>query len=101
MSDFDLLIEPVALQDIQDAIDYYDSKRAGLGDFFENEFHKHLLNIQSVRFFQVRYEEIRCLPMKKFPYMIHYTLDPDQKLIIKRAVFSTHINPKAWQKRNP
>jgi len=33
---FTLLIDPRAIQDIQDAIDYYDKQHAGLGGKFEN-----------------------------------------------------------------
>jgi hypothetical protein len=33
--------------------------------------------------------------------MIHYTVDQDQKLIIIRAVFNTHLDPENWKKRNP
>lgn len=101
MENFELFIEPVALQDIQDAIDYYESKSYGLGEAFENELNIHLLSIKKVVFFQLRYNQVRCLPLKKFPYMIHYTVDQDQKLIIIRAVFNTHLDPKNWNKRNP
>ena len=31
---FEVVIEPRAILDIQDAIDYYESKQIGLGDYF-------------------------------------------------------------------
>jgi len=32
---YEIFIEPLALQDIQKAIDYYDEQQIGLGDTFE------------------------------------------------------------------
>jgi hypothetical protein len=99
MEDFQLLIQPPALDDIQEAIGYYDSKRLGLGVEFEDELNKHFYSILNVKFFQIRYEEVRCLPLKIFPYMIHYSVDESNRQIIIRAVFNTHRDPKIWKRK--
>lgn len=36
---FTLLIDPRAIQDIHDVIDYYDNQQTGLGGKFENAKH--------------------------------------------------------------
>jgi len=41
-------IEPSALIDLQDAIDYYDKQQPGLGKRFENAINKHILALSSV-----------------------------------------------------
>ncbi len=97
--DFTLVIAPKAIQDIQKAIDYYDGQQTGLGKRFEATLNKHLLILENKPFFHIRYDNVRCLPLKKFPYMIHFTINQDQKVVTVWAVFHTSLNPKKWQGR--
>ncbi len=39
---FNVVIEPRALRDIQDAINYYDEQQVGLGEKFKRAFDKHI-----------------------------------------------------------
>ncbi|MCH6198638.1 type II toxin-antitoxin system RelE/ParE family toxin [Aquiflexum sp. LQ15W] len=96
---FEVVIEPPALQDIQEAIDYYDSQSTGLGFEFEEELDHFFEVLENTQFFQVRYDETRCLPLKRFPYMIHYSVDEKNKLVIIRAIFNTSRNPKIRKSR--
>lgn len=90
-------INPQAKADIQDHIHYYNEKQAGLGI----RFHKAILAsfeiIRNTPFFQTRYANVRCYPLKKFPLMIHYTVDEQKKEIVIRAVFHTSQDPKMWE----
>lgn len=38
---FSIVIDPLALGDIQDAINYYDDKKLGLEVEFESQLHQH------------------------------------------------------------
>lgn len=96
---FTAILAPEAIQDTQEIIDYYDEEQPGLGEIFENTLHDHLSTLQKSPYFQQRYEDVRCLPLKKFPYMIHYTVDEEQKLIIVRAILHTSLDPQNWKKR--
>ena len=96
---YSIVLDKRALNDIQQAIDYYDNESAGLGTKFENLLNQHFDKLKTNPFFQTRYDNVRCLPFKKFPYMIHYTLNESDKLIIVRAVFSTYRDPKIWKER--
>ena len=86
-------IDLEAKQDIQREINYFNQQQKGLG----KKFHKEVLNYFSAikinPFYQVRYDEIRCLPLKKFPVMIHFSVDENAKIIIVRAVINTSKNP--------
>ena len=86
-------IDLEAKQDIQREINYFNQQQKGLG----KKFHKEVLNYFSAikinPFYQVRYDEIRCLPLKKFPAMIHFSVDENAKIIIVRAVIHTSKNP--------
>lgn len=69
---FDVVISASALQDVQDAVDYYDEQSIGLGEKFEAELNEFLIALEYNPFFQNRYDSVRCLPLKKFPFMVHY-----------------------------
>jgi len=96
---YSITIEDNALQDIQDAIDYYDDQQIGLGEKFENNVHKSITTLTKNPFYQIRYENIRCFPLKKFPFMIHFELQETNELIRIIAVFHTSQSPKKWSKR--
>lgn len=93
-------IERLAIKDIQEAIDYYNSKQKNLGKKFHTEVKKYFTAIQKNPRYQIRYENVRCLPLKKFPAMIHFTFDEKTNLVIIRAVLNTHLDPeKNWKIR--
>ena len=96
---FEVVIEPAALKDIQEAVNYYDLQAPGLGYKFEEELDHCFEVLENTQFFQIRYDETRCLPLKRFPYMIHYSVDEKNQTVIVRAVFNTSRNPKIWKSR--
>ena len=96
---FELNIDKRAIDDIQSAIDFYDEQQLGLGLRFERELNTHLITLKKNPFFSIRYDDVHCLPLKIFPYMIHYTVDKESKSIIIRGVFHTSMNPKNWSDR--
>jgi len=62
---YSVVIDPVALQDIQQGIDYYDDQQIGFGEKFEAAVNKQLISLERNPFFQVRYDDVHCLPIKK------------------------------------
>lgn len=49
--------------------------------------------------YAIRYEEVRCMLVSKFPYLVHFIIDKRKHLIEIFAVFHTSRNPKIWSKR--
>lgn len=97
---FSITVEPVALVDIQQGIDYYDAKQVGLGRKFEAALNRHFISLERNPFFEVRYEQVRCLPVKNYPYMIHFTVNEATQSVIVRGVFHTSIDPENWTDRS-
>lgn len=95
---YTVVIDNKALQDAQEAIDYYEEQQAGLGERFEKELNQQITLLEKNPFFRIRYDQIRCLPLNKFPYMIHFTIDEPAKTISVMAVFHTAQNPKKMEK---
>jgi toxin ParE1/3/4 len=98
---FHLDIEPEAFDDIQEAIDYYNSKQDGLGKRFFEMVDEHFEFLKKdYMTFAVRYDDIRCMPIEKFPYLIHYRVLKSQGVVSVKAVFCTYDNPDKWEKRS-
>ncbi|TNF25448.1 MAG: type II toxin-antitoxin system RelE/ParE family toxin [Bacteroidetes bacterium] len=96
---FEVIITPIALGDVQDAVDYYDEQSVGLGEKFEAELNEFLIALEHNPFFQNRYETVRCLPLKKFPFMVHFSILEEKQLVVVHAVFHTSLNPESWKGR--
>ena len=88
---FKLKIEPKAKIDIQDNISWYNEQQIGLGRKFHKEIKEYFNSLQANPFYELKYDNIRCLPLKKFPFTIHFSINED--LVIIRAVFKTSQNP--------
>jgi len=61
---------------------------------FYKEVKEYVDSLKTNPFYAVKYDEIRCLPLKIFPYTIHFSVYEDDKTIIVRAVFQTSQRPK-------
>jgi len=97
---FKVLYNPEIYSDIQQTIDWYNKQQAGLGTKFYSALNKQLQKLEKNALqFAIRYDDIRCLPLKKFPFMIHYRVDSDKGIVYVEAVFHTHRNPKIWNQR--
>lgn len=87
-------INPEAKIDIQNLINYYNSQKEGLGKKFHLEIKNYFTAIKKNPYYQIRYNNVRCIPLRKFPVMIHYTIDVKLEIVIIRAVINTNLNPK-------
>ncbi len=96
---FELLIQRDAESDIQQAIDWYDEKQSGLGEKFHKEVLSAFSKLASYPFYQIRYNEVRCLPLKKFPFMLHYSVNEVLHTVTLRAVLHTSRSPEVWRKK--
>ena len=88
-----------ALNDIQKALNYYDKIDTSIGDKFQLNLDKAIAAIANNPFYQIRYSDVHCLLVKKFPYMIHFQVNQKKNTAIIRAVINTHKDPdKNWVK---
>jgi len=91
---YTICITPTAAADIDMAIEYYNSLATDLGyrfaDFI-NEYFEHIAFTPTAS--AVRYKNIRCKPVKKFPFLITYTVDEANKSVNVLRVFNTYLEP--------
>ena len=94
---FKVLIGPEAYQDIQHGIDWYDQQRENLGYKFYEEVENTLNLVKSNPYFQVRYGRVRCIPLKRFPYMVHFTIDESDQTISIQSILHTSREHKVLE----
>ena len=99
MKPYKLIIKPEVFIDIQEGISWYNSRQEGLGERFLDAVEQEYKILSLNPHFQVRYDDVRCLPMKAYPYMIHYIIDEDLHQVVVLGVINTFKNPSGWKKR--
>ena len=97
---YKIQIESEVRQDIQEGIDWYNEQQRGLGRKFHAAIKEAFRGLRTNPFFQIRYDDVRCVPLRKYPYMIHFTIDENNKTIAVIAVFNTSRNPQMWKGRS-
>lgn len=94
---FTIYIENRALKDIQNAVDYYDNEHVGVGAKFINAVEKEFRSLEKSPFYAIRYKNVRCKQIKKFPYLIHFTIDEKEEIVFVHAIISINRNPEtSW-----
>jgi plasmid stabilization system protein ParE len=93
-------ILPLAKNDIQQAVSWYNLKQNNLGNRFLRNVRNEVKIIQkNPTAFINRYNQIHTFVMNDFPFMIHYLIENELKKVIIVAVFHTSLNPDNWQRK--
>jgi len=96
---FRFKIEQRALNELQKQIDYYNELQKGLGKKYKEAVSQAIKSIKTKPFYQVRYDNVRCFPIKRFPFMLHFTIDETEKTIFLHSIINTSQNPETnWLK---
>jgi hypothetical protein len=79
--------------DVVVAKKYYEHQQIGLGKRFNKNVIQTLKLIKLNPYFRIYYNDIRCIQVGKFPYLIHYSIDSDNNIIIIQALICTYRDP--------
>ena len=82
---FNIVISALAEYEIEVAIEFYESRRKGLGKQFLEYFKGYLKILKTnPELFSIKKPPFyRELPLKKFPFVIHYIIDENELKAIK------------------
>ena len=96
MLKYELVITPRAIKEIQNAVDFYNSRQRGLGRRFYMDIKRQLSAIAKNPFSRaIRYNDIRLAVLDKFPYAAHYNIADD--FVIVLGIISMHMDPEtSW-----
>jgi mRNA-degrading endonuclease RelE of RelBE toxin-antitoxin system len=101
MKRYKIIIDSDALKDIQDATDWYNKQVKSLGSRFQKQVKLHInFLVDNPNGFAIRYKDVRCMVIKKFPFILHFTINEDENLVKIFALFHTSRNPEIWLERN-
>ena len=93
-----LVINALAVAELEEARDRYENRRSGLGDEFMARAQAALdLIRQFPAMHAVVHADLREAPIRRFLFAIYYRVTPAQSTVV--AVHHTSRDPSAWQSR--
>jgi len=96
---FKVLILKEAQDDFAESRNWYRKIIPALAIRFTKDFKETIKSIQENPIkYQIRYDNNRVRLLRKFPYLIHYSVEND--LILIKALFHTSRDHSKWKLRN-
>jgi hypothetical protein len=100
MKRYELNIDIEAIEDIQQATDWYNEQLQGLGTRFQAQVRVQINSLKiSHNKYAIRYKSVRYMLIRKFLYLVHFVVDDRKSTVEVIAVIHTSRNPKIWFKR--
>lgn len=97
---YKLVLHKEAGQDIEEAIDWYSKQLDGLGNQFYAKLTDKLEKLkENPQLWSVRYDEVHCVIVNVFPYLIHYIIEESEKKVVVLGVLHTSKDPDNWRIR--
>ncbi len=91
---------PSVKEDISEAVKYYNNISPKLAVQFLFQVREAKAYIAKTPLgFQTKYNVVRTLLLRQFPYHIHYFIDEEKKVIVILAVIHSYRNPKDYSLR--
>jgi hypothetical protein len=91
---YTILVTPTATEDIAVAVEYYNAVAVDLGYRFADlvaEYFDRIVELPTAS--AIRYKNVRCKPMKRFPFLIAFTIDEANHAVNILRVFNTYQEP--------
>lgn len=93
-----VVLRPEATRDVEEARDYLDSQRAGLGQMFLDRLNDTLVRIGTMpEMYGVVWQKVRASLLRKFQYVVYYRVHDDRVEVL--AVMHGSRDGSAWQGR--
>lgn len=91
---YTIFVTPAATEDIAVAIEYYNALATDLGYRFADlvaDYFDRIAVLPTTS--AIRYKNVRCKPLKRFPYLITFTIDEAAHAVNILRVFNTYQEP--------
>lgn len=97
---YKIRIDSRAIIEIQHQVSYYNLQQKGLGNRFFAAVDASFNLLKSTPFFQIKYDDVRCSRVQKFPFLVHFTLNESKKIVFIHGVIHTSLQPRThWIKK--
>ena len=101
MKPYKVIVGSIALLDIQEITNYYNKCLPKLGSRFQKLVKQQIGTLKdNAEVYNKRYEDVHCLFVRKFPYLIHFTIDNKNRIVEVFAIIHTSRSPDIWEERN-
>ncbi|MEX2349381.1 MAG: type II toxin-antitoxin system RelE/ParE family toxin [Flavobacteriaceae bacterium] len=96
---FKVLFLKEAQDDFAESRNWYRKINPSLSARFTKDFKETIKSIQeNPNKYQIRYDNNRVRLLRKFPYLIHYSIEND--IVLIKALFHTSRDHRNWKIRN-
>lgn len=93
-----LFVRDAATADLEEAADWYDARRLGLGGEFLRAVRAVFAGMaREPQQYAVARDELRRARVRRFPYVIYFVVEPDAVVVL--AVLHGRRDPRVWQSR--
>ncbi len=97
---YNVVVKQEAELDLDEAINWYENQRDGLGIDFLLHFEESLIFVRNNPYSSPKVLlEYRKIRLNKFPYLIYYTVNEQKRNIDVYAVLHTSRNPLLFNER--
>lgn len=94
---YHIKIDEDALNDLSQIVKWYNDQSQNLGIRFHKQVKSQINSLKSQPYIcSIRYKDIRCMLVKKFPFMIHYSINEELSSVEIFSIFHTSRNPEIW-----
>lgn len=101
MKSFKIKIKDEAFSDILEITAWYNKRVPDLGLRFQKNIKKQITSLKHNAYsYSIRYHDVRCSLVKKFPFLIHYIIDEANDTVEIFAIIHTSRNPKIWEEKS-
>lgn len=87
---YNVKMSSLAEQNVDNALAYYSDVSLSVAESFFTSLNESLLILKTNPFFEVRYQKVRVLPLKKFPFLLLFEVDEADKTVLVLSVFNTY-----------
>lgn len=87
-----------AEQDLNEIAIYYKNLSNELGDKFYSEARSAIESLKINPFYQIDSNNLRKIPLKKFPYKVLFRVDEERKIVYIEAIINDYLLPFSRKK---
>jgi plasmid stabilization system protein ParE len=93
-----LVLRPEARAEFDEAFDWYERKRKGLGITFADRLQQVFDRIAATpEMYRIVRQDVRKAGVRRYPYSVYYRVEAAQLVVL--AVFHGKRDPRIWQAR--
>src|ERR1035437_9250307 len=93
MKKFKIVLYDEAISDFSKALEYYHNISPAVAKKFHSAVNTTFNDLKKNPFYQIRYDNFRLKLIKKFPYLLHFIVDENSKIVFVYGIRNSHQNP--------